>query len=65
MDSLISMQLISSAFTCLMHTDDGLVTAPWPEEVEVTWPSGEDTRDVVGGGGAQYSESQRPAAPGS
>lgn len=63
MDSLISMQLISSAFTCLMHTDDGLVTAPWPEEVEVTWPSGEDTRDV--GGEGKSSESQKPEAPGS
>lgn len=63
MDSLISMQLISSAFTWLMHTDDGLVTAPWPEEVEVTWPSGEDTRDVVGG--SKSSESQKPEAPGS
>lgn len=57
MVSLISIQLISSTLTCLMHTGNGLVTASVPEEVEVTWPAHKETKDVAGDPGS--SESQK------
>lgn len=63
MDSLISMQGTSLALTCLMHTNDGLVTASLPEEGEVTRLSCTGTRDTVEG--PRSSKSQRSAAPGS
>lgn len=47
MDSLISMQGLSSVFTCLMHTYNSLVTASLPEEGEVARLSWKGTRHTV------------------
>lgn len=65
MDSLVSMRGISSAFTCLMHTSNGLVTVTvsLPEEGAVTWLSCKGTRDMAES--PRSSKSQRSAAPGS